>query len=288
MRRRRARCDAVPATAAVCCCATRRSLRTQELESRSMTRTYVVTGAASGIGRATCALLAREGHRVVDVDLHDATVVADLATPRGRAALPEAVARITGGAVDAVVANAGVSRPPEGCVRVNYFGAVATLDGLRPMLACSPAPRAVVTASSTVLSAHDPGLVAACLAGDEDAAVAAAPGAGLAAYPSSKRAVARWVRRQAPTAAWAGAGIALNAVAPGVVETPMTEPLLADAGMRALMDEAVPMPYGGRARPEHVAEALAFLAAPGTARITGQVLFVDGGADAVLRGDDPW
>jgi NAD(P)-dependent dehydrogenase (short-subunit alcohol dehydrogenase family) len=251
-------------------------------------RTYVVTGAASGIGRATCELLSTAGHRVVDVDLRDAAVIADLATPGGREAMVEAVARASGGRVDAVVANAGVNAPPELCARVNYFGAVATLVGLRSLLARSVAPRAVATASSSVINAHDPELVAACLDGDEDAAAARAARAGLAAYPSSKRALARWVRRQAPTEAWAGAGIALNAVAPGIVQTPMTEPLFADEGMRALMADAVPMPYGGHARPEHVAELIAFLAAPTTARLTGQVVFVDGGADAVLRGDDIW
>jgi NAD(P)-dependent dehydrogenase (short-subunit alcohol dehydrogenase family) len=251
-------------------------------------RTYVVTGAASGIGRATCELLSTSGHRVLDVDLRDATVRADLATAAGREAMVEAVTRASRGRVDAVVANAGVNAPPELCVRVNYFGAVATLEGLRSLLARSDSPRAVATASSSVINAYDAALVADCLDGDEEAAATRAAGAGLAAYPSSKRALARWVRRQAPADAWAGAGIALNAVAPGIVETPMTEPLFADEGMRALMADAVPMPYGGHARPEHVAELIAFLAAPATARLTGQVVFVDGGADAVLRGDDIW
>lgn len=253
-----------------------------------MARTYVVTGAASGIGRATCERLERDGHRVIDVDRRDASITVDLGTRAGRAALVEEVAAASGGTVDAVVANAGTMAGGEPCVRVNLFGAVATLEGLRPLLARSDAPRAVATASSSVLNAHLPAIVDACLAGDEEAAVAAAAGQDLIAYPSSKRALARWVRREAPTAAWAGAGIGLNAVAPGIVETPMTEPLFADPGMVELMDGAVPMPYGGRCRPEHVAEAIAFLAAPATARVTGQVLFVDGGADAVLRGDDVW
>jgi NAD(P)-dependent dehydrogenase (short-subunit alcohol dehydrogenase family) len=253
-----------------------------------MVRTYVVTGAASGIGRATCERLARDGHRVLDVDLAGTSIVADLATAAGRSAMVDAVARASGGAVDGVVANAGTTASPELCVRVNYFGAVATLEGLRPLLAGSPAPRAVATASSSILNANDPAVVEACLAGDEDAAVATAAGTGLLGYPSSKRALARWVRRQAPSAGWAGAGIALNAVAPGVVQTPMTQALLDDDAMRPLVDEAVPMPYGGHAHPADVAELIAFLAAPTTVRITGQVVFVDGGADTVLRGDDVW
>jgi NAD(P)-dependent dehydrogenase (short-subunit alcohol dehydrogenase family) len=251
-------------------------------------RTYVVTGSASGIGRATCERLERDGHRVIDVDLHDASITADLSTPPGRAALVDEVTAASGGIVDAVIANAGVMAAPELCVRVNYFGAVATLEGLRPLLLGSDAPRAVATSSSSVMNPTDPALIEACLTGDEDAAVAAAEGTGLLGYPSTKRALARWVRRHAPSDAWAGAGIGLNAVAPGVVRTPMTADLLASEQMRPIVEEAVPMPYGGHAEPAHVAELIAFLASGDAHRLCGQVVFVDGGADAVLRGEDIW
>ncbi|MET0902091.1 MAG: SDR family oxidoreductase [Acidimicrobiales bacterium] len=253
-----------------------------------MARTYVVTGSASGIGRATCERLERDGHRVIDVDLHDASITVDLATPSGRAGLVEQVTTTSGSRIDAIVANAGVMGAPERCVRVNYFGAVATLDGLRPLLATSDAPRAVATASSSVMNPTDSTLIEACLTGDEDAAVAAAAGTGLLAYPSSKRALARWVRRHAPTDAWAGRGIGLNAVAPGVVQTPMTAPLLADEQMRPIVEEAVPMPYGGHAEPAHIAEVIAFLTSAEVHRVCGQVLFVDGGADALTLGEDIW
>jgi len=251
-------------------------------------RTYVVTGSAGGIGRATCERLERDGHRVIDVDLHDASIAVDLSTPGGRAALVDEVTAASGGSVDAVVANAGVMGAPELCVRVNFFGAVATLEGLRPLLLLSDAPRAVATASSSVLNPTDPLLIDACLSGDEEAAVRAAAGTGLLGYPSTKRALARWVRRHAPGDGWAGAGIGLNAVAPGVVRTPMTAELLADEQMRPIVEDAVPMPYGGHAEPAHVAELLAFLASADAHRLCGQVVFIDGGADAVLRGEDIW
>ena len=115
------------------------------------------------------------------------------------------------------------------------------------------------------------------------------PGAtGGLGYASSKRALARWVRRQAVTTEWAGAEIALNAVAPGTVETPLSAPVLADEVGAAYVDAAVPMPFGGHARPEELAPLLEFLTGPDCLHVTGQVLFVDGGADAVLMGDDVW
>ncbi|MGH3361377.1 MAG: SDR family oxidoreductase, partial [Nocardioides sp.] len=58
-------------------------------------KTYVVTGAASGIGAASTALLRDQGHRVITVDLHDADVTADLSTHNGRAEAVEAVQSLT-------------------------------------------------------------------------------------------------------------------------------------------------------------------------------------------------
>src|SRR5579885_3630048 len=142
-------------------------------EGLRMTRTYVVTGAASGIGKATAALLAGGGGRVITSDLHHADVIADLATAAGRAALVEGVARLTGGRIDAIVANAG-GGPAETSLSLNFFGAVATLEGLRPLLAGSPAPRAVAISSVAALRPDTAGLVDACLSLDEERANAVA------------------------------------------------------------------------------------------------------------------
>jgi NAD(P)-dependent dehydrogenase (short-subunit alcohol dehydrogenase family) len=255
-----------------------------------VTRTYVITGTASGIGAATAQLLAGEGHRVVGVDRHDADVCADLSTPAGRAGAISEVDRITRGRVDAVIASAGTSGLGAKDVRVDYFGAIATLDGLRPLLARASAPRAVAIVSFALVLPVSDALVVACLDGDEERAIAVATGLppvepGVV-YASAKRALARWVRRQAPVADWAGAGIPLNAVAPGIIRTPMTAPLIADAREALMLVETVPMPLGGIAEPGAVATVLAFLTSEELQSVTGQVLFVDGGADCVTRGDD--
>ena len=256
-----------------------------------MSRTTVVTGAASGIGAATVAALAARGDRVVGVDVRNAEVVADLSTAAGRDALVEQVPGLTNGRVDGVIANAGVLGDDAGAiVRVNYFGAVATLTGLRPLLADSAAPRAAVTTSTALLSNFDDDLVALCLAGAEDDAVAAADRGvhPVRAYASTKRALARWLRLASVSPEWAGAGIALNAVAPGVVRTPMTEELLADAATADLLLTMVPMPLGGVASPAAIAALLAFLTSEDLAAVTGQVVFADGGGECTQRGDDVW
>ena len=255
-----------------------------------MTRTYVVTGGASGIGLATVNELVELGHRAISVDRAAAEVTADLSEEAGRAQMVSDVRELTGGAVDAVIACAGVVNQGRTDVAVNFFGAVATLEGLRPMLAAGSSPRAVAVSSVAVLDAIDSALLEACLAGDEAAALAAAdalaPADRMKTYSSSKRALARWTRRTAPTDPWAGAGISLNTLGPGVVRTPMTEPILADARFADQLMARVPMPFGGILAPEAIAHHLVMLTDPGMLGMTGQTIFVDGGGESIMRGDD--
>ena len=260
-----------------------------------MTRTYVVTGAASGIGHATSELLVERGHRVIGVDLHDADVTVDLATERGRADLVDGVREVSGGAIDAIVANAGLATPNAATVAVNYFGTLATLTGLRPLLAGSAAPRVVATTSMASLFPPDEPLLAALRSGDESAALAraaeleaAGPEAANQIYGTTKRALALWIRRNAPTPDWAGAGIPLNAVAPGVVVTPMTAAYTQTPEARASLLEMVPMPLNGIFEARDAAYLIAWLTSEENAHLCGQVVFIDGGSDAVIRGDSTW
>src|SRR5262245_55301522 len=77
----------------------------------AMDRTYVVTGAASGIGAATTSYLRERGARVIACDLRHADVAADLATAAGRTELVAGVTRLSGGKIDAIAAVAGGGPP---------------------------------------------------------------------------------------------------------------------------------------------------------------------------------
>ncbi|MCR2814019.1 SDR family oxidoreductase [Microbacterium sp. zg.Y1090] len=260
-----------------------------------MTRTAVITGSASGIGRAAAELLAERGYRVIGVDIAGADVNVDLTTTEGREALVAEVTDLSDGVVDVVIANAGLSSPTVATAAVNFFGAVATLTGLRPLLAASPAPRAVATTSMAALFPPDEALLQAFLAEDEPTALARAtelaaggPEVANLIYGTSKQGLARWLRRVAPTAEWAGAGIALNAVAPGVVATPMTFDLTGTEEAKAALLERVPMPLNGIFEPGDVASLMAWLVSEENAHLCGQVIYIDGGSDAVIRGDSTW
>jgi NAD(P)-dependent dehydrogenase (short-subunit alcohol dehydrogenase family) len=253
-----------------------------------MPRRIAVTGTASGIGQALARRLTEAGDTVIGIDLKHADITADLGTADGRACAVEAVLDQSEGVLDGLVLCAGINAPSPALVSVNFFGVTGLAEGLRPALAAAPAPRAAVVGSISGTQPVDDAVVAACLAGDEAGAVARAEavmGEGAQKlYPSSKSALAQWVRRACVTPEWAGAGIPLNLVAPGVVRTPMSAALFADERMKAVMDRAVPMPLNGYAGPEVIAEALAWLISPANTHMTGQVLYVDGGAEASLRG----
>jgi NAD(P)-dependent dehydrogenase (short-subunit alcohol dehydrogenase family) len=121
-----------------------------------------------------------------------------------------------------------------------------------------------------------------CLAGaEEDAAALAEDLDGEAVYALSKLALARAVRRFAVT--WAP-DVRVNAVAPGPVLTPLTEAALQHPVTGDLIRQ-FPIPLSRWGEPEEIAAAVWFLLSPESAWITGNVLFVDGGTDALLRPD---
>lgn len=247
--------------------------------------TIAITGSAGGIGSALRARLTDEGHTVIGIDVRDAEVLADLASTAGRAAMVEAVTDLSGGALDGLVAAAGITHDDGALVTsINYFGAVATLHGLRPLLVDRPGASAVAVSSNstTTQPGLDLGHVDACLAGDEPAARAAA-GPGLGAYGATKLALARWVRRQAVTDEWIGAGIRLNAVAPGFIDTPMT---VDQRDFILSLGEIYPIPIGRAGTAAEVAGLLAYLLGPDAGFFAGSVLTMDGGTDAALRADD--
>ena len=256
------------------------------------TRTVVVTGSASGMGAATRARLEADGQRVIGIDVRHAEVIADLGTVVGREAAIAEVMALSDGAIDGLVTWAGLSGltgvAGSLLVSVNYFGTVAILEGLRPMLANGDRAAAVaISSNSTTCQPGVPmSLVACCLEGDESEARVRGDAVGaLASYPATKIAVARWARRRAPTAEWAGAGITLNVVAPGTVETPMLQATRDDPTIGAFVD-AFPVPVGRAADADELAAFVEFLLGPDARFFCGSVVFVDGGTDALLRADD--
>jgi NAD(P)-dependent dehydrogenase (short-subunit alcohol dehydrogenase family) len=253
---------------------------------------FVVTGAASGMGAATTAALRADGHEVLTVDRHRADVVADLEQADERRHVVDAVTGWAGSSLDGLATFAGVvglpSRPGRVVASVNYFGTVQLLAALRPLLAAGDGGAALAISSNAATTT--PGLsmpvVEACLADDESKARELADEAGSAnAYAASKLAVARWVRRHAPTPEWIGAGVTLNAIAPGATETAMLAESRADPDVGPLVDQ-FPVPAGRTARAEEVAPLATLLLGPQGRFFCGSVLLWDGGTEALFRADD--
>jgi NAD(P)-dependent dehydrogenase (short-subunit alcohol dehydrogenase family) len=250
--------------------------------------TYAVTGSASGIGAATKELLEQAGHQVIGVDLADAQVVADLSMPDGRRQAVDEIRVACGGVLHGLVPCAGLAglpgRPAPLLVSVNYFGVIDIVTGLRDALvAGSGAVVAISSNSTTCQPGFSLELVEACLSGDETMArMVADEGDSLSAYPATKTAIARWIRRHAPTEEWIGAGVHLNAVAPGMVETPLVAEGRADPAVGPLL-EMYPMPMGRVGRPAEIAAAIEFLLR--NEFCVGTVMLIDGGTEALFRPD---
>ncbi|MGO1354911.1 MAG: SDR family oxidoreductase [Brachybacterium tyrofermentans] len=262
-------------------------------------RTYVVTGADSGIGALTASTLRRRGARVISCGLGpDVDVRADLGDDAGRDQLVDGILRLAPGGIDGLALVAGVATASTEAVRVNYFGTLAVLAGLRTSLRKKPTPRVVVVSSAASLSAGDDAVIRACLRGDEAAAVATAEqllssGRGGVLYRSSKIALNRWVRQSATGEDWAGTGVVLNVIAPGIVENDTVRETLSadppqDSARDRVLSTALPQPLGFPGPVQAVADAISWMISEENSFMAGQIVFVDGGADATLRSDKPY
>jgi NAD(P)-dependent dehydrogenase (short-subunit alcohol dehydrogenase family) len=224
------------------------------------------------------------------VDKDESDLVADLATPGGRRDAIDAASERCGGVLTGIVTCAGLAGLPGRAgsllAAVNYFGTVDLLEGLRPLLGPGGAAVAISSNSTTVQPAIPAELVEACLRHDEGLSAQIADACGsLVTYPATKLAVAHWVRRNATGPDWAGSGIRLNAIAPGMIDTPMVAGMRADAKAGPMLD-MLPIPVGRPGRAEEIAAVVDLLLGPDGTFFCGSVVFCDGGSDALLRTND--
>ena len=238
-------------------------------------KTALVTGAASGIGRATAELLAREGAaRLVLVDrdedgLRQLPFACDVQFLGGDVADPEFWASAQVGAIHHAVVNAGVAGA--GLIADMDFAEwrrilSVNLDGA--FLSLQAVLRAIGEGGSIVTVASAAGLK---------------PEPGVAAYGASKAGLIHLTKIAAKE--YAPRRVRVNAIAPGGVETPVWDavPMFADRardiGRDAAFAELAAMatPLGRYATAEEIAEQIAFLLSEAGATITGSVLVTDGG-----------
>lgn len=243
-------------------------------------RRVVVTGCASGIGEQLAHVLADRGAEVVGLDRRPSSAplaafhLVDLADS---ASIAEAAAGI-GDPVHALFNVAGLSGTigADVVVGVNFIGTRELTEALIPRMQAGAAiVNTASVAASRYLERRD--LVAELLATDSREAAlrwcrehADEVGTG---YAISKDALVWYTLHRAFELA--PAGIRMNAVAPGITETPIIADTRRSRGDAFL--DAIPMPLGRLAQPREQAEVLAFLNSPLASYVSGQILWVDGG-----------
>jgi len=229
----------------------------------------IVTGAASGIGKAAAELFRREGAIVVATDAMEADGVSivDAGSENEVEALVERTVAEHGG-IDIVFANAGISGGMAGIfeqtaddwqeiLRVNLIGPFLAIKYAAPHMKARGGGSIVCTASVAGLRA----------------------GAGGAAYSASKAGLISLVKVAATQLA--GANVRVNAICPGLIETGMTAPMYEWArstGRESRIGRLNPMKRGGQ--PDEIAAVALFLASDAASYVNGQAIAVDGGLSA--------
>ncbi len=251
--------------------------------------TYAMTGGATGIGACLKEMLVAQGDTVIVVDIKAGDIIADLATPGGRRLAIEEIHTRAPDGLDGFIPCAGlppVARPLSLIAQVNYFAVTQTVEGLLDLLEKRGGSVLLVSSNSAPMVPTTDPFVAACLAGNEAEACENIVGRdGHTAYAGSKRAITVWMRRK--VVEYARRGIRINAVAPGITMTPLTEQVYADEEMGQLMrDFGDSVPLGGTAQPAQIAHTMLFMLGAGADFLAGSVFFVDGGSDAMMRPDD--
>ena len=229
----------------------------------------IVTGAASGIGKATAALFAREGAKVIAADVAEAhgVVAADAGREEEvRRLIDHAVAQH--GGVDIFFANAGVSgglasifeqsvEDWEEILRINLIGPFLAIKHAAPIMKERGGGSIICTASVAGLRA----------------------GAGGPAYSASKAGVISLVETAAVQLV--GSNVRVNAICPGLIETGMTKPIYdmaRDRGSEKNIGQLNPLQRGGQ--PDEIARAALFLASDESSYVNGHAMVVDGGLSA--------
>jgi 3-oxoacyl-[acyl-carrier protein] reductase len=247
-------------------------------------KTALVTGASRGIGRATALALAGAGARVVihygksasDAEaavaniraqggLADA-IPADLATPNGASVLASEVRKMLGDRLDVLVANAGVSK--SAMVKdytIDDFDTLFATNVRGPFFLVQQLVPALGPGSSVVLISS---LGARSVVGKPDL-----DKPSLLAYAATKGAIETLVKNWA--ALLGPRGVRVNAVAPGVIETDMSNFTKTEAGREITLGMQALKRIG---KPEDVADVVAFLASDKARWITGASIPVDGGS----------